>query len=63
MVVTDLSMLMSMSDPRPGRVGFVVDELVKEQVLHRVLSAVSCQYHAPHRPMFNNSPTGYNLSK
>jgi hypothetical protein len=47
MLVTDLSMRMSVSAPRPVRVGLVVDELVKEQVLYRVLSASPCQYHAP----------------
>jgi len=50
MVMTDLSMRMSVSDPRPGRVGFVVDDLVKEQVLYRVLSTAPCQYHAPSAP-------------
>jgi len=40
-------MQMSVSDTRPIRVGLVVDELVKEQVLHRVLSAGPCQYHVP----------------
>jgi hypothetical protein len=37
MGMTDLSMRMSVSDPRPVCVGFVVDELVKEQSLHQVL--------------------------
>lgn len=50
MVVTDLSMRMSMSDTRPGRVEFVVDELVKEQVLHRLLSAAPSQYRVPSVP-------------
>jgi hypothetical protein len=40
-------MRMSVSEPRPVRVGLVVDELVKEQVSHRVLSAARCQYHGP----------------
>jgi hypothetical protein len=57
MVVTDLSMRMSKCDPRSVRVGLVVDELVTEQVSHRVLPAAPCHYHVP-----NNSPTGYSLS-
>jgi len=59
MVVADLSMRMSVSDPRPVRVGLVVDELVKEQVLHPVLSTALCQYHVPSAQC---SITGYNLS-
>jgi hypothetical protein len=47
MMVTDLSMWMSVSDPRPVRAILVVDELVKKQVLNRVVPAARCQYHVP----------------